>query len=100
MISELDIDQADIFSKPENDNLLCWVQTEIFELSFRNSRQPLSSDALLTNQGEFPKKIIKSSDKSIEIHVAHSKLRELEVLKDPICHWFETEQTDLSLRML
>lgn len=92
MISDLNIEQEDLFDEPSAENLLCWVQKEIYELSFRGSRQPLKPKQLLSNSGKHPKKRITAVDQSIEIHAVHSRIRELEVLKDQICHWFETGQ--------
>lgn len=90
MVSELSIQQDDLFEPPDVKDLLSWVQNEIFELSFRGSRQPLNIADLMTNRGDFPKQVLSEQDRSIEIHATHSKLRELEVLQDQICHWFDT----------
>lgn len=91
-LSDIELQQHDLFEAPSSDGLLGWLQNEIFQLCFRQSRVPLTSEALFNNDGEFPKKRISQSDRSFEIHITHSVLRELEILRDQICHWFMQNQ--------
>ncbi|BDX06184.1 exodeoxyribonuclease V subunit gamma [Planctobacterium marinum] len=90
MLTELEPLQADLFSAPQQQHLLGWVQSEVFQLTLRGKRQPLTVQERLSNSGDFPKKSLTHDDSSIEIHATHSRLRELEVLRDQICHWFES----------
>ncbi|MCC2604550.1 exodeoxyribonuclease V subunit gamma [Planctobacterium marinum] len=97
LLTDLEPLQEDLFQAPEQSHLLGWVQKEVFQLSFRGSRQPLSVADLLKNNGKHAKQILREDDHSIEIHATHSRLRELEVLRDQICHWFDNgDVSDLS----
>lgn len=94
MLLQLDVLQHDAFVDfPESHNLtlLQHIQREIYELTHRGSPSPLAADELLSNGRTFPKLPISATDNSLQIAVCHSKVRELEVLKDKLLHAFETD---------
>lgn len=94
LLTDLEPQQEDLYQSPEQAHLLGWVQKEVFQLSFRGSRQPLPVKDLLKNTGKYAKMLLDPADNSIEIHATHSRLRELEVLRDQICKWFDDGEVE------
>lgn len=79
----------DEFEQIPATNLLQHVQQEILALTFRGADEELSPDELLSNGVEYPKIPVHSEDLSIRVHVCHSMLRELEILRDNLLKRFE-----------
>ena len=69
----------------KTQNLLGLIQSDIFNLSYRESMEPLTAAQMLTEQG---KRLIKADDNSLDFHACHSPLREVEVLHDKLLHLF------------
>ncbi|WP_343822433.1 exodeoxyribonuclease V subunit gamma [Psychrosphaera haliotis] len=94
-LSQRDIEFQDIFlADPRgehNKTLLGKVQQDILELEYRGSAEPLSIEALNDETGKVPLMINKGKvDDTIQIHSCHSRFRELEVLKDKLLGWLES----------
>jgi exodeoxyribonuclease V gamma subunit len=77
MLNEYPHTSHEHFDVPGEDSLLHTIQTDLLYL-----REP--------NE---PKLIVNEPDKSIQIHICHSPLRELEVLHDQLLALFETKPT-------
>lgn len=76
-VMEKDIQQEDAFDCPEPSSLLHWVQNDIFSL-----------DNEVANDSK--SRMVEYGDKSIQVNVAHSPIRELEILKSRLYHWLHT----------
>lgn len=87
MLLMFDVQQHDYFVDTEPHTMLEHMQAEIYELQFRHSFDSLSPTELLGNGQDFPKIEIASSDRSIQLHACHSRVRELEVLHDQLLDW-------------
>lgn len=81
VVSATEGESVDRFEAPEGETLLARIQSDIFHLVNRgagpdpeNERLPLSLD-----------------DDSIRIHSCHSRMREMEVLKDRLLHLFSED---------
>lgn len=87
LIARRDLNTYDLFIDPMvNDEAkpiwaLHRIQQDILNLEFRQSQMPLSPLELKSDKG---KRIWQENDESIQIHLCHSRLRELEVLKDTL----------------
>lgn len=81
LLTNKEVALYDIFIEVTDQRLsvLERVQKDILELEFRTSQTPLSPRQL---HSDFGKRVWPSGDKSIQVHACHSRLRELEVLKD------------------
>ena len=88
MLLTFDYQQHDYFVETQPRSMLEHIQSEIFNLQFRHSFEPLAPEELLSNGDEFPKIEVASSDRSIQLHACHSRVRELEVLHDQLLTWF------------
>jgi exodeoxyribonuclease V gamma subunit len=88
MLLELEPEQHDGFVDPEAHYLLSHIQSEILNLQYRGCNEALSAEELLSNGEEFPKIAIAKDDTSVQIHICHSKVRELEVLHDRLLSLF------------
>ncbi|WP_340678983.1 exodeoxyribonuclease V subunit gamma [Paraglaciecola sp.] len=88
MLLTFDYQQHDYFVETQASSMLEHIQSEVFNLQFRHSFEPLAPAELLTNGDEFPKIEIAHSDRSIQLHACHSRVRELEVLHDQLLAWF------------
>jgi exodeoxyribonuclease V gamma subunit len=86
MLLSVDHQQHDAFSAPHHDSMLLHLQSEIFELQYRHSQDALNPAELLSNGIDFPKIEVLPNDRSVQVHVCHSRLRELEVLHDQLLH--------------
>lgn len=86
-LSERDVSFNDLFYPRPEETLLSHVQQDIFDLKYRQSQEPLDIKALNRHTG---KRLLKE-DGSIKIHNCHSRLRELEVLKDELLNAFEQD---------
>jgi exodeoxyribonuclease V gamma subunit len=86
MLLAVDHQQHDAFSAPPSDSMLLHMQSEIFELQYRHSQDALNPAELLSNGTDFPKIEVSPSDRSLQVHVCHSRMRELEVLHDQLLH--------------
>ncbi len=89
MLLALDIQQQDAFVDIEPASLLQHIQEEVNHLVYRGATEPLTADELLSNGKLYPKTAISHQDKSIQIHLCHSKVRELQVLHDQLLQTFE-----------
>jgi exodeoxyribonuclease V gamma subunit len=93
MLLTFDFQQHDYFIESPADSMLAHIQTEIFELQFRHSVDSLSPIELLGNGQDFPKIEVATSDRSIQLHACHSRVRELEVLHDQLLAWFDQNES-------
>lgn len=80
--------QHDHFDVIPNTNLLYSLQSSIFELETRGTNEPLTPEEFLSNGQQFPKIELAEDDRSLQLHVCHSIVRELEVLHDQLLHSF------------
>lgn len=72
------IQMHDLFVPSENQNILGKLQRDILTLAMPDGQYPSNTLA---------------QDRSIAIHVAHSPVRELEILKDQLLEYFNTDPT-------
>ncbi|WP_299074594.1 exodeoxyribonuclease V subunit gamma [uncultured Paraglaciecola sp.] len=88
MLLGFEFQPQDCFIESRPQCLLHHIQTDINQLQFRATNQPLDASELLSNGKQFPKVDIKPTDNSIQVHACHSKVRELEVLHDQLLQRF------------
>ncbi|WP_299082995.1 exodeoxyribonuclease V subunit gamma, partial [uncultured Paraglaciecola sp.] len=88
MLLGFEFQQQDCFIDLAPENLLQHIQTDINHLQFRGVAEPLDASELLSNGDKYPKVAINQSDKSMQVHACHSKVRELEVLHDQLLQRF------------
>ena len=69
--------ERDYFAPPADSSALACIQRDIYELRDRTSH-------------EAEKHSFTPADKSIQLHAAHSPLREVEILHDQMLAWFES----------
>lgn len=91
MLLTTDLQQHDEFVDVIPSSLLLHIQQEILELTYRGSQAPLEADELLSNGMQYPKIPIDDGDCSFQVHLCHSKVRELEVLHDQLLNMFEQD---------
>lgn len=72
--------EADSFCAPDGTTLLQQLQRDLLELN-----DPAT-------QGQ-EKRLVASGDDSLRVHVCHSPIRELEVLRDQMLDWFQRDPT-------
>lgn len=89
MLLGVDIQQQDLFVDTEAQTLLQYIQEEVNHLAYRGASEPLSAEELLSNGVEYPKTPLSEQDRSIQIHLCHSKVRELQVLHDQLLRLFQ-----------
>ena len=85
-LAKADIDMMDIFIEQESDTLLAKLQQDILNLEFRGEQTPLSPEQI---HSDFGKRVVNTDDDSVLVHSCHSRIRELEVLRDKLLGWFE-----------
>lgn len=85
-LAKADIDMMDIFIEQEPDTLLAKLQQDILNLEFRGEQTPLTPEQI---HSDFGKRNIAVTDDSVLVHSCHSRIRELEVLRDKLLGWFE-----------
>ena len=73
-------DKAEDFRAPGTKNLLGFLQSGILDLA----------DGGASDAGQ-PYEV-RPDDRSVQIHACHSPLRELQVLRDQLLHWFDTDE--------
>lgn len=88
MLLERSPEQHDLFVERMPQNLLEHIQYEILNLTLRGSSEPLSAEALLGQDQNFPRQTIDVDDSSLKVVSCHSRLRELEVLHDHLLSFF------------
>jgi exodeoxyribonuclease V gamma subunit len=81
-------EQHDYFEEIPNTSLLCSLQSSIYLLETRETNETLTPDEFLSNGRIFPKVELAKNDLSLQLHVCHSIVRELEVLHDQLLHLF------------
>lgn len=91
MLLTAELQQHDEFVSKVPTTLLGHIQEEILELTYRGSPAPLNAEELLSNGIIYPKIPIAHDDHSFQIHLCHSKVRELEVLHDQLLGMFERD---------
>lgn len=77
MVIDLGWEESSFFDDPGNDSLLHTIQSDILHLK--------------EAQGNGDERVVSNDDRSIQIHVCHSPLREVEVLRDQILHMLEAD---------
>ena len=85
-LTRLDVDFNDVFIEQQPQTILQHIQSDILQLQFRQSQQPLSPSQLRSDIGKHTRL---DNDDSLTVHSCHSRIRELEVLKDKLLGWFE-----------
>jgi exodeoxyribonuclease V gamma subunit len=78
-IAELASEQREDFVDPGEQTMLRCLQSDILDLRDRGA-------------GGSPKTTVPVSDRSVQIHVCHSPMREVEVLQDNLLALFEADQ--------
>jgi exodeoxyribonuclease V gamma subunit len=85
-------ESRDLFDEePARDSLLHIIQADILELIHRTAH-PKTSDNAIAGKTE-PPLPISPNDRSLQIHVCHSPMREVEVLRDQLLALFEADST-------
>lgn len=69
-----------LFQPPDRENLLTWIQDDIFQL-----KDPGDKD--------YTRRTIDETDRSVQLHCCHSPLREVEVLYDRLYAMFDEDKT-------
>ena len=88
MLLGFDMQQQDYFVDIQPECLLQHIQSDVNHLQFRATADELDASELLTNGKNYPKVEIVDSDRSLQIHACHSKVRELEILHDQLLKRF------------
>ncbi len=78
-ITGLESLEKEFFEDPGNDSVLNCVQKDILDLSEEQTRNQTEKDLSSIE-----------NDQSIQVHVCHSPMRELEILHDNLAHLLET----------
>lgn len=86
----LNAEHTELFVQTESNSLLHNIQNDVLTLSFKQSQQPLTAEQLTSSFGV---RTIELKDDSITLHSCHTRIRELEVLKDRLLHWFQQDET-------
>ena len=76
----MDVQEESLHAGPEGDSLLASIQADILDLRDRGA-------------GGGEKKPVSPGDLSVQVHVCHGPMREIEVLQDYILSLFESEPT-------
>jgi len=92
VLTNSDINITDVFIEPTTINTISLekIQNDILNLQYRNEQTPLTPAQMNSNYG---KVVLESTDDSILVHNCHSRIRELEVLKDQLLGWIEQDPT-------
>ncbi|MBW2296785.1 MAG: exodeoxyribonuclease V subunit gamma, partial [Deltaproteobacteria bacterium] len=93
MIAGLDCDIQEDYLSPARDNLLGMIQADILDML--DAGETRHADTHDSTPGHAP--LPMQADESIEIHVCHSVMREIEVLHDNILEMFQRD-SDLQPR--
>lgn len=88
MLLGLDLQQQDCFIDIQPECLLQHIQSDVNNLQFRATSEQLDASELLSNGKNYPKVEIAYSDRSLQVHACHSKVRELEILHDQLLKRF------------
>jgi len=90
ILHQHDIEFSDLFvdGVDKSTTALQCLQSDIFNLRFRQSQLPMTAKQLITNTGKTSWDV---DDDSIRIHSCHNVTRELEVLQDQLLDWFEKD---------
>ena len=83
IVSATEGDCVDRFETPEGDTLLARIQSDIFHLVNRGAEAKEGSERLP----------LSLDDDSIRIHCCHSRMREMEVLKDRLLDLFAKDES-------
>ncbi|WP_299268088.1 exodeoxyribonuclease V subunit gamma [uncultured Psychrosphaera sp.] len=95
VLTNSDIQIHDVFIDASTDTSAGFtslekVQNDILNLEYRGEQMPLSPEQI---NSDFGKVLLNKDDDSILIHNCHSRIRELEVLKDKLLGWIEQDPT-------
>jgi exodeoxyribonuclease V gamma subunit len=88
MLLGFELQQQDYFVDIQPECLLQHIQSDVNHLQFRATADTLDANELLSNGKDYPKVEITDSDRSLQIHACHSKVRELEILHDQLLKRF------------
>jgi len=88
MLLGFELQQQDYFVDMQPECLLQHIQSDVNHLQFRATADELDASELLSNGKNYPKVEITDSDRSLQIHACHSKVRELEILHDQLLKRF------------
>jgi exodeoxyribonuclease V gamma subunit len=69
-----------LFQPPNKENLLAWIQDDIFQLNDPGDK-------------DYTRRTIDETDRSVQLHCCHSPLREVEVLYDRLYAMFDEDNT-------
>lgn len=95
VLLNLEPQQHDEFDAVDEQSMLHNIQREILELTHRGASEELSAAELLSNGNNYPKLTVDEEDRSFQVQVCHSRVRELEILRDCLLRRFSHEP-DLS----
>ena len=95
VLTNSDINITDVFIEATPTNVtsndftsLEKIQNDILNLQYRGEQSPLTPAQINSNYG---KVVLADTDDSILVHNCHSRIRELEVLKDQLLSWIEQD---------
>jgi exodeoxyribonuclease V gamma subunit len=88
MLLGLELTQQDYFVDIQPECLLQHIQSDVNHLQFRGTTEELDASELLSNGKLYPKVEIAATDRSLQVHACHSKVRELEILHDQLLKRF------------
>ncbi|MDU0111797.1 exodeoxyribonuclease V subunit gamma [Psychrosphaera aquimarina] len=94
VLTNANINITDVFIEPiaelDSFSSLEKIQNDILNLQYRGEQTPLTPKQINSDHG---KVLLTNDDDSILVHNCHSRIRELEVLKDQLLGWFEQDPT-------
>jgi exodeoxyribonuclease V gamma subunit len=88
MLLGFELQQQDDFVDIQPECLLQHIQSDVNHLQFRATAEELDASELLSNGKAYPKVEIAPTDRSLQVHACHSKVRELEILHDQLLKRF------------
>ena len=96
LLDATEFDATAHHESPDEDSLLHRIQSDVFELrdgtGAPNSCSAGHAESRLAEQElGAPKIAVSGADSSLEVHSGHSPLRELEILRDQMLSWFESD---------
>ncbi len=84
LLSQLEVSDIDAFADGYDDSLLHAIQQDILELrEHQNDRLSVTTSSY--------KPVIRADDRSLQLHICHSPMREVEVLHDRLLAMFEAD---------
>ena len=90
LLQEFSPEQQEFYieTNAKDSRLLAAIQEDILELRYRQQTEPMTPEELISDIG---KRELVNGDDSLTVQRCHSPVRELEVLKDQLIRWFNSE---------